>query len=413
VADSDRPKGENLSREVGDAAEQAGRKIADAASGLGGAAAKKFGGAAGKAADAAGGAADMAQGAAGSLGGSIAGGAGAAAGLAKGTPGKLSGAMAAASGKGADALGGAASGVTGAAGSVGRNISAAGASASGGKGGWRSFMPPNKNGKFPWKWRWLGLPLILGACTLLAIPMWNRMEKGMNERALVHLACEDVDTSNLDMDWSYRSVTVEGEIPSGFTKADIDGILENGSTNDDCLRENGVNPNDDPGVYGVTVPAALAAAAAVVPAPDPDPTATAVPEPTATPEPEPTATPEPEPTATPEPEPTATPEPAPLAALAAAAAFDGEKITLTGEVASEDQRQAIVNAAVSAVGEANVMDMTTIVEGELSDARIAEFAMAIGTFGGSDVIGGTASVDADAATSDLEIAEAPAPAFTG
>ena len=396
MADSDRPKGENLAKEVADAAEQAGRKVAGAAAGIGGAAAKKLGGAANAVGDAA-------DGAAGSV-----------------------------SGK----LGSAGATASGAAGSVASGVSR---SAAGGRGGWRAFIPPNSKGKFPWKWRWLGLPLLLAACFIGGVMAWGGTEDKLGARALANLECEGVDTSNLDLDWSYRSVTVDGEIPAGFTADQVENIIENGSSDASCLTSDrfadlDIDPDKKPWVHKAAAVAAVAAAVA----PDPAPTVAPEPEPTATPEPEPTATPEPEPTATPEPEPTATPEPpepAPIAALAAAAAFNGDSITLSGDVCSDAARQTLVDAAVAAVGEANVIDELAVSNGEPSetcDTRVGELAQALAAFGGPNVLEGMASASDDAFTYDLlapsdpaaaaldlagsgtiRVDEAPAPSFTG
>lgn len=337
---------------------------------------------------------------------------GAGAGLAKGASGAAQG------------IAGRTAGAAGAAGSV--------AAGSVGKGGWRSFVPPNGRGKFPWKWRWLPLPLLLCACMLTGWWAWGQAEDQLGERALVHLACEGVDTSELDIDWSYRSATVEGTLPSGITAETVEGIIDNGSNDAACLADAGLDANDDPGVYGVTMLAAAGAAAAI-PAPAPAPTQ--VPEPTATAVPEPTATAEPEPTATPEPEPTATAVPVPVAALAATAAFDGATVTLSGVVGSEEQRDELVAAAAASVGADNVIDELTIDPGEPgedSDVRVSELAQIIAAYGGADLIDGTATVTDDATTyvlnarddaardalalpgdGTVNVPQAAAPAFTG
>ena len=342
------------------------------------------------------------------------------------------GAVGSAGGKVGKGAAGAATGAVGAA-------SLAGRGGGGRRGGWRPFVPPNSRGKFPWKWRWLGVPLILAACMLTGWWGWDRMEDGLHERAVAHLACEGVDTDSLRdiddtanlgsgewaMDWTYRKVSVEGELPQGVTPDRVEQIIDQGSDDASCLDNAGIDADDDTGVYDVTV-------AVVAAVPDPDPTATPQPEPTATPEPEPTATPEPEPTATPEPEPTAAPV---IAALAATAAFDGQSITLTGEVASEEQRAALVAAAVASVGEDNVINELTIADGDpsdTSDTRVEELSAAIALFGGPNVIEGAASItddlhtyrlvapstDAEAAidlagTGTIEVDEPATPAFTG
>lgn len=87
----------------------------------------------------------------------------------------------------------------------------------------------------------------------------------------------------------------------------------------------------------------------------PEPVAT--PEPTATPEPEPVATAAPAPIATTAPEQTATPQPTPASeATDVSVAIDDGTITLTGTVADDAQRGAMVSAAASLVSLENVVD---------------------------------------------------------
>ena len=272
--------------------------------------------------------------------------------------------------------------------------------------GWTRYLPPNGRGKFPWKLRWLGL-VPLGLLALLGGGWaWDHMEDGLDDRARAHLACEGIDADELDMDWSYRDVTVEGELPPGITVERVKQVIDGGSDDTECLERAGIDPDDDPGVYDVNV-AGLAGAAAVA-VPDPEPTATPVPEPTATPVPEPTATPVPEPTATPVPEPTATPVPEPTAvpiavALDTSGGYDGRVITLSGVVASEAQRQSLVDAAIAAVGADNVVDELEIDESRAADGNdelVAELASVVGLFG-DELIEGTARLGDGALTWDL------------
>jgi len=278
-------------------------------------------------------------------------------------------------------------------------------------------MPPNGRGKFPWRLRWLGLLPILGLLIGAGGWAWDHIEDDLHDRAMVNLQCEwgASAVSDLDLDWSYRTVDVTGTLPAGVTAAQVEQVIDRGSSNTACVDQYGpetgdsYDSSDDPGVYDVDV---KAAAGAVVPAPAPDPTATPVPEPTATPVPEPTATPEPEPTpeptATPEPEPTATPEPAPvLALLGASATFDGSAIVLSGEVLSEAHRDALVAAAAARVGAENVTDNLTIAEGEAcegADARVDEIVQVIALYGDT-VIEGQSRVSCDALVYDLITAD--------
>jgi hypothetical protein len=303
--------------------------------------------------------------------------------------------------------------------------------------GWTRYLPPNRRGKFPWKLRWLGL-IPLGLLALIGGGWaWDHMEDGLDERARAHLACEGVDADELDMDWSYRDVTIEGELPSGVTVDRVKQIIDGGSDDLECLERAGIDGDDDPGVYDVNVAGLVAAAPLVVPAPDP--TATPVPDPTATPVPDPTATPVPEPTATPVPEPTATAVPDPTAvpiavALNTSGGYDGRTITLSGIVASETQRQTLVDAAVASVGASNVVDELEIDESraaEGNDGLVGDLASVVGLFG-DELIEGTAQLSDGALTWDLlaaspdvaaglslpgsgtlDAAEARVPQFTG
>ena len=264
------------------------------------------------------------------------------------------------------------------------------------------------------------------------------MEDQLGERALVHLACEGVDIPEDQLDWSYRSVTVSGdvngELPAGVTADQVERIIDDGSDNTECLADSGIDASDDPGVYNVNVAAAAGAALAAIPdTPDPTPVPTV--EPTAVPTAEPTATPEPEPTATPEPEPTATPEPVPDAELDATASFDGQIITLAGLVGSEAQRDQLVAAAVAAVGADNVIDELTVDPGDPTNgsaARVDDLSSLIANYGSANVVSGSASISEDATTYEftapsdeardaltlpgegtVSVPEAATPAFTG
>lgn len=345
----------------------------------------------------------------------------------------------------AGGVGGIRKGASAAAGSVGSGKAALGNASLGNAGlgnaglaksgarlsGWKRFVPPNRRGKFPWHPGWLGMLPLIALCCIGGWWAWDHMEDQLHERALVHLGCEDVDLTDVDMDWSYRDVTVEGQLPAGVTPELVKQIINDGSDNDACLEDAGIDPDTDPGVYDINVAGLAAAAVIAVPDPAPEPTATPVPEPTATPVPEPTATPEPEPTATPEPEPTAVPE---LIALDAAADYDGRIITLAGVVASDAQRQALVAAATDQVGADNVVDNLVIDESRAADCNedaVGNLASVIGQFGDNLVEGNAALGDCeltyrvlakDQATADglalagsgeVDVVEQRVPQFTG
>lgn len=299
-----------------------------------------------------------------------------------------------------------------------------------------NYLTPNRAGKVPWRKRWLGLLPIAALAGFGGWWAWDHMEDNLHERAVIHLACEGIDADTLDLDWSYRDATVEGQLPAGVSADRVKQIIDQGSDDADCLDRNGIDADDDPGVYDVNV-AGLAAAAVPVPDPTPVPTATAVPEPTATPEPEPTATAIPEPTAAPAPTATPRPEPTevPVAVpLDTTAKYDGNVITLAGFVGSEAQRNALVEAAQSAVGADRVVDELEIDEsgfGEDNDALVANLAELVGHFG-SELVEGDARINDDSLTyhvragsqgaSDalalegsgtVDVSEAPSPTFTG
>jgi len=220
----------------------------------------------------------------------------------------------------------------------------------------------------PWGLRWLGIPLVLCSCLVAGFWGWSSMEKGLDERALAHLACEDIDTSGLSFDWSYRSVTVDGQLPDGVTAMQVEQIIDSGSTNDSCLTEANIDPDDNPGVRDVQVLAA-AGAVAVVTEQDPEPTvAPGTPEPVETVD--------------------------EIAMLNASATFDGRSIALVGVVATEEQRQTLVDAARQAVGAENVDDQLTVAAGEPSDTaddRVAGLAAIMGSFDTDTILEGTAS----------------------
>lgn len=270
--------------------------------------------------------------------------------------------------------------------------------------GWTRFLPPNRNGKFPWRKRWLGLLPLAALAGIGGGWAWDHMEDGLHERAIAHLSCEGIDADQLDMDWSYRDVDVRGTLPAGVSVDQLKHIIDQGSGDRGCLDRHGIDADTDPGVYEVDV-SQVAETAAPAPAAEPEP----APEPTATPEPEPTATPEPQPTATAEPQPTATPEPEPTAtavpavALDANAAFDGTAITLAGTVGSEAQRQVLVQAAAAAVGTANVIDNLTVDGTRTADGNdllVDDLAIVIGGYG-SNLVEGTAGLGDDALTWNL------------
>lgn len=269
------------------------------------------------------------------------------------------------------------------------------------------------------------------------------MEDQLDERAAIHLGCEGIDADALDMDWSYRDVTVEGELPPGVTPERVRDVIDNGSDDTDCLtrasEDAGIDMDvdADPGVYDVNVAslvaAPLVAAVPAEPEPEPEPTAvptaTAVPEPTAAPAP--TATSVPEPTATAIPDPTAVPI---AVALDTAGGYDGRIITLSGVVASDAQRQALVDAATASVGDGNVVDELEIDESRAADgndALVDDLGTVVGLFG-DELLNGTAQLSDGAltwnvqardqaiadglslpGTGTLDVAAPRAPSFTG
>jgi len=254
--------------------------------------------------------------------------------------------------------------------------------------GWRSFIAGNSAGKSPAGWRWLGIPALLALCTIGGCWGWGHMESELNERALVHLACEGIDTNDLDLDWSYRSVTVAGVLPAGVSAERIEAVLDRGSDDDSCLANAGIDASTNPGVYGVDVLAAAGIAAAVPGEDTAEPTPVPVP-----------ATPTPEPA-----ESTVESGESEVVGIDVQAGFDGQSITLAGTVPSEDQRQILVDAAVRAVGSDNVVDQLRIVSGEPSvdsAVRAGELARVISQFDPSLLAQGTANASDQAVNFDL------------
>lgn len=306
--------------------------------------------------------------------------------------------------------------------------------------GWRRYTPPNGKGKYPWRKRWLGLVPLAGLAVFGGWWGWDHVEDRLDERAIVHLACEGIDADELDMDWSYRDVTIEGELPPGVTPDRVKQIIDEGSDDTECLAERAdeagidLDADADPGVYDVNV-AALAAAPLVLPTAEPEPTA--VPQPTATAVPEPTAAPAATATPVPEPTPTEVAEPTavPIAvALDTQGGYDGRTITLAGVVASEAQRQTLVDAAIAAVSDGNVVDELEIDEARAADGNdglVGDLANVVGLFG-DELLEGSAQLADGALTWDvlardqgiadglslpgtgtLDVAAPRAPTFTG
>lgn len=309
--------------------------------------------------------------------------------------------------------------------------------------GWRRYTPPNGKGKYPWRKRWLGLVPLAGLAVFGGWWGWDHVEDRLHERAVVHLACEGIDANQLDMDWSYREVTVRGDLPPGVDAdgaKDIVNTIEEGSSDTECLAKRAdeagidLDPDADTGVYKAKMAAALAAPL-VIPTAEPEPTST--PAPTATAVPEPTATPAPTATAVPEPTPTNVAEPTavPIAvALDTQGGYDGRTITLAGVVASEAQRQTLIDAATAAVGTGNVVDELEIDEARAADGNdglVGDLANVVGLFG-DELLEGSAQLADGALTWDvlardqgiadglslpgtgtLDVAAPRAPTFTG
>lgn len=120
----------------------------------------------------------------------------------------------------------------------------------------------------------------------------------------------------------------------------------------------------------------------------------------------PAPAPAPEPEPTPEPEEEPEPEPAPTGTVDVTISADNTTeppaITLSGEVLSEAQHQALVDAANAEYGEDNVTDLLTVsgldpaLDG--SDGRVTELATFISTLRSNDVLSGEATLDGDALT---------------
>lgn len=120
-----------------------------------------------------------------------------------------------------------------------------------------SYAPPNTAGKFPWKWRWIGVPLLVLVGILSGLWAWGSTESSVSQQVLIHLGCEEIDTANMTFDWSYRSVTVDGQLPPGVTPGTVERIILNGSSDTRCLQDR--NGNENTGVQNVTIADSLAA----------------------------------------------------------------------------------------------------------------------------------------------------------
>lgn len=175
-----------------------------------------------------------------------------------------------------------------------------------------TYWVDGKNGKLPWPWYKVAAPAALaaavfvGGSTAWAVP---HIESTLTEATLADLEAQGIDTSTLDVDYSYRNGTITGTAPAGVDVDDIEAAV-----NDDGIRKLDIE---------LTAP------------------------------PEPSPEPEPEPAEETEPVEEVAPETGP-SSVTAEVATDG--VVLTGTVATEAQRATLVDAAVERFGAANVDD---------------------------------------------------------
>ena len=198
---------------------------------------------------------------------------------AKGAAGAVTGAAGSLAGGAKGAAGSLAGGAKGAAGSLAGGAKGAvkGVKGLGSKGSGRfdevswsrsQLVRGNQRGQMPWDrspWGFL-LPALLGLLGVLAAFFWgvNHIENDVEEAAERILLQErpDIDTSSLTFDATYRNVEVGGTLPDGITAAEIEEILEeNNFDADDILGRDGEGEDirDASGTIGAAPAVALGA----------------------------------------------------------------------------------------------------------------------------------------------------------
>ena len=93
---------------------------------------------------------------------------------------------------------------------------------------WGAFVPPGRNGKFPWSaGRLCVLGFVLFGLLATAVLSWAipHFQQRLDERASSDLAAEGVDLSQLSLDWEFRDVVVNGQLPWGVTAETVEQIL--------------------------------------------------------------------------------------------------------------------------------------------------------------------------------------------
>ncbi len=205
----------------------------------------------------------------------------------------------------------------------------------------------------PWKIGVLGLAglaLVGGVGTALSV---SSIEDELTDDTMGDLAAAGIDTANLDVDYSYRTGTISGARPDGFTDDDIRAAVDHDGIRSLNLDLSG--GSSEAAVAESTTTAADSEATTTTPT---DPTTPADPTTTA----------------------------AAPGATEVDVDYDGTAITLTGTVLTEDQHQELVGAATQLVGAGNVTDeievsgLTEATPG--ADDRVADLTAAMAGFGG-------------------------------
>lgn len=180
------------------------------------------------------------------------------------------------------------------------------------------YLEGTSRGKMPWpnsRWRWL-LPL-LGLLFMAVAMIWTITHiQGDIEQAAEDILIEQgIDTTDLEFDADYRDIEVKGTLPAGVDPEEVKRLLEDEVGLEDINDRDVENDDEDDNKDGEDIRKATITATAAVAAP------------------------------------------AALGPLSVNAASDGETITLTGTVPSQEDRDSLV-AQAEATGLTVVDELT-------------------------------------------------------
>ncbi len=97
-----------------------------------------------------------------------------------------------------------------------------------------TYWIDERDGLLPWPW-WKIAPIallataaLIGASTLWAV---NHIQNTLEEATRADLEAQGIDTSRLNIDYSYRDGTISGDVAEGVSAADLEGAVD-----DDGIR---------------------------------------------------------------------------------------------------------------------------------------------------------------------------------